>query len=167
MLSISTAGHDREGVGYEWFRLCQDIIAGKRIDTATLPIVYAADPSDDWTKVATFAKCNPSYPHCGITQETVEKMIVQAKNEPRRQNSYLQQRLNIWSGSQTAWLSQTKWDACGEEIDETRFHGMDAIVAIDYAFRGDLCCYVLLIEDNDKVYLLPRFFTPSSTVSPT
>lgn len=159
MLSISTAGHNRESIGYEQFTLAQNIIQGKVIDTTVLPIVYAADPSDDWKDIDTFARVNPSYP-VTIRKDVVEAKIAEAINEPRKLNTYLQQRLNVWSGAQTAWLSPIKWEECGEDFREEELYGSNAYVGIDYAWRGDLCSAVIAVERSAYVYLLPRFFTP-------
>lgn len=67
---------------------------------------------------------------------------------------------NQWVGHTDAWISQDKWDLCGQDLEEKDFYGEEVILSIDFARKYDLGAYALLIKRDDKIYVFPRFFIP-------
>src|ERR1017187_2603913 len=122
LISVSTAGFRRESIGYEQFCYASRVKSSEIIDTSFLPVVYQADPKEDWKSLETFKKCNPSY---GVTirENDVVSSLTEAINEPRKENSYKTLRLNLWTGSSIVWIGADKWAACGEDFEEEEFHG--------------------------------------------
>ena len=57
---ISTAGDNIHSIGYELFQKAKDLIDGRKTDPTIYPVVYAADPEDDWTDPEVWKKANPS-----------------------------------------------------------------------------------------------------------
>lgn len=50
---ISTAGDNIHSIGYELFQKAKDLLDGRKTDPTIYPVIYAADPEDDWTKPST------------------------------------------------------------------------------------------------------------------
>ena len=159
MVTISTAGFKRESIAFEQFEYCQKLLKGEIVDTAFLPVVYAASPEDQWDSLDTFKKVNPAY---GVTIEpqVITELIQEARNEPRKENAYKTLHLNLWTGSQAAWVNSVTWASLAEEFSEDQFHGCPVWCGIDYAYKHDLASYCLITEREGLLYLLPRFFCP-------
>src|ERR1019366_1014986 len=117
LFTISTAGYRSESIGYENFRYCKDIINGTKIDIHTLPVIYAANPKDDWKSLDTYKSCNPGY-GTTVNETTWKPLVTEAINEPRKAYSFKTEFLNLWQGSQAQWLPSDKWRDCSMEIDE-------------------------------------------------
>ena len=57
---ITTAGNDQNSICWELHQKALDILEGRKVDPTFLPIIYGADPSDDWTDPEVWKKANPS-----------------------------------------------------------------------------------------------------------
>ena len=61
---ITTAGDDTKSIGYEVHQKAKDILEGRKKDPTFYPVIYGAEPDDDWTDPKVWKKANPSL---GIT----------------------------------------------------------------------------------------------------
>lgn len=111
IMYLSTAGEDQESIAYEEYTYAKKLIHGAITDERCLPVIFEADPKADWRDIETARRANPSF---GITvpEEYYADQIVQAINEPRKQNAYKRLHLNLWTQQQTAWIPLEWWDAC-------------------------------------------------------
>lgn len=111
IVSITTAGYDRHSICYEQHDYARKVLAGVAEDTSFLPLIYAADESDDWTSPATWAKANPCL---GVTinEEEMAEACREAQESPAKENSFKRYRLNIWTEQDVRWLSLDRWDQC-------------------------------------------------------
>lgn len=57
---ITTAGTDTHSVCFEQHQKAKDLLAGKEVDPTFYPVVYGADPEDDWLDENVWRKANPS-----------------------------------------------------------------------------------------------------------
>src|SRR6266516_4425312 len=64
VVAITTAGYDRQSVCWEVHEYARQVRAGVIDDSSFLPVIYAAEPGDDWTDEAVWRKANPGL---GIT----------------------------------------------------------------------------------------------------
>jgi phage terminase large subunit-like protein len=108
---ISTFGQ-KQGYGWELWQHCEKVLDGTIEDPETLIVVYAADPDDDWTDPATWAKANPNFP-ISPKREYLEAECRAAQELPRKENDFKRYHLNIWTEQDVRWLPMDKWDACG------------------------------------------------------
>lgn len=108
---ISTFGEKR-GYGWELWQQCEKILDGTIDEPDTLVVVYAADPDDDWTDPAVWAKANPNYP-VSPKHEYLDAECRRARELPRLENDFKRYHLNIWTEQDVRWLPMDKWDACG------------------------------------------------------
>jgi phage terminase large subunit-like protein len=56
MLAITTAGYDRNSICWEQHEYAEKIIAGMVEDETFLPVIYSADPEEDWTSEKTWKR---------------------------------------------------------------------------------------------------------------
>lgn len=168
---ISTAG-TRDGYGFELWQECQRILSGDYEDDETLVVVYAADPEDDWTDPATWAKANPNL---GISPkvEYMQAECAKAQESPRRENDFKRYHLNIWTEQAVRWLPIERWDAGSVGSDwrtmATGLIGRRCFAGLDLSSTKDLTAYALVFPpDNeaDRWKVLVRAFVPEGTIEP-
>lgn len=154
----TTAQFDTSHLGFEQFQYCKELLAGTKIDTSILPIVYALDLEEDWTLEDNWIKVNPSM------GETVDisfyrEEYQKAKNLPNEEAAFRTLLLNQFYGSAKNWIPTTLWQENAEEFEEKDFYGMEAIVSIDASRKHDLTAVVVTVKKGDLIYIMPRFFS--------
>jgi phage terminase large subunit-like protein len=163
---ITTAGNDMHSIGYEIHSKAVDIIENRKTDSTFYPTIYAADEKDDWTKLDTWKKANPSL---GITVD-VEKLAIACENArqtPSEENSFKQLRLCLWVKQSVRWMPMEKWDKCSFVVDQIRLMGRDCYAGLDLSSTTDITALVLVfppIEDEDKYQILPFFWLPEESI---
>ena len=163
---ISTAGDNIHSIGYELFQKAQDIISGQKTDTTIYPVVYAADPDDDWTAPATWRKANPSM---GITfpESAIREACESAIQNPSEENVFKTLRLNIWTKQAVRWMPMEKWDKCAATIDPEALRGRPCYGGLDLSSTQDLTALVLVFPpfgDDEKYRVLPFAWVPEETI---
>lgn len=164
---ITTAGTDTHSICYEQHQKAEDIIAGRKHDPTFYPVIYGANPDDDWTDPEVWKKANPSL---GITVgiDKVEQACNSAKENPGEENAFRQLRLNQWVKQTVRWMPMDKWDACKADFDEKFLEGRVCYGGLDLSSTTDLTAFVLVfppVEDDDRYYILPYFWVPEDTMA--
>lgn len=174
-ITISTAGR-RSTVGWQFWDECEKIASGAIDDPETLVTTYAADPDDDWTDPATWAKANPNL-NVSVSLEYLEDACRQAQQLPRLENDFKRYHLNIWTEQDVRWLPMDKWRACDRSADgETdrwrrlfdELRGRPCWGGLDLASVEDitaLCWYFPRTLADDVPVLIWRFWVPADTVA--
>jgi len=165
-LFITTAGNDLNSIGYELHQKAVDIRDGKKIDHSFLPVIYAAEDSDDWTSPDTWAKANPSMGET-FPVEALARACESAKQNPAEENSFKQLRCCIWCKQSVRWMPLDKWDLCAFPIDEAELYGRVCYGGLDLSSTTDITAFVLVFpptDDCDKYQILPWFWLPEETL---
>lgn len=163
---ISTAGDNIHSIGYELFQKAKDILEGRKTDPAIYPVVYAADPEDDWTDPNVWKKANPSL---GITfpESALREACDSARQNPTEENVFKQLRLNIWTKQAVRWMPMEKWDLCAFPVDAERLRGCPCYAGLDLSSTQDLTALVLVFPptgEDDKYSILPFCWVPEETI---
>ena len=164
---ITTAGNDTNTICYEVHQKAQDILDGRKVDPTFYPVIYGAEPDEDWTDPEVWKKANPSL---GITVgiDKVEAACESAKQNPGEENSFRQLRLNQWVKQAVRWMPMEKWDACNTPVDMEALHGRPCYGGLDLSSTQDLTAFVLVFpptEDGEKYSILPFCWIPEETIS--
>ena len=170
---ISTAG-TQEGYGWELWQECQKILDGTIDDPETLVVVYSADPDDDWTDPATWAKANPNL-GVSLRHDYLETECRRAQESPRLENDFKRYHLNLWTEQAVRWLPMDLWRLCSEtpgDVDlwrdlPERMKGRTAFGGIDLASTTDIAARVLAFppeREGERWVYLPKFYVPEKTV---
>jgi phage terminase large subunit-like protein len=175
---ISTAGK-KGGYGEEVWEECQKILDGTIDDPETLVVVYAADPEDDWTKPATWAKANPNL---GVSKkmDALAADARRAQQLPRLENDFKRYHLNLWTEQAVRWLpidgiddegKHFGWDHCvgdfGWKELEAKLEGKRCFGGLDLSSTTDLSALVwwFPVQDGlEKPAVIVRFFKPSDLI---
>jgi phage terminase large subunit-like protein len=160
---ITTAGYDRASLCYDEWRYALAVLRGQEIDTAFLPVIYAADAADDWTAEATWRKANPSY---GVTlsADDFAADCHEAQRSPVQENAFKRYRLNLWTQQDVKWISEAAWDKCRGEWGAADTRKLPCWAGLDLAATTDLIAFALLWRGKDRSYLKTWFWCPQGAL---
>lgn len=163
---ISTAGDNINSIGYELFQKAKDLIDGRKTDPTIYPVVYAADPDDDWTSPETWRKANPSM---GVTfpESAIREACESAMQNPSEENVFKTLRLNIWTKQAVRWMPMDRWDLCNTPVDPEALRGRPCYAGLDLSSTQDLTALVLVFPPTtaDEPYsILPFAWVPEETI---
>lgn len=163
---ITTAGTDTHSICYETHQKAKDILEGRKIDPTFYPVIYGAEPDEDWTDPKVWKKANPSL---GITVgiDKVQAACLSAKQNPAEENAFRQLRLNQWVKQVVRWMPMDKWDSCEVRFDEEELEGRVCYGGLDLSSTSDITAFVLVFPptaDDEKYYVLPYFWMPEENI---
>lgn len=154
-IGLTTAGYDRHSLCWELHEHALRILAGEVTDPSFLPMVFSADPEDDWTDPAVWAKANPSL---GVTLKPayMEAECARAKMLPAYENTFRRLHLNQWTENETRWLRMEDWTACERELGD--LDGEPCFGGLDLGAKLDLNAFALWFPKQRA--LLCHFWLP-------
>jgi len=158
---MTTSDFERLSICNEKWDLARRVRDGLIADPAFLPVIYEAEPEDEWTDPEVWKKANPNL---GVSKslEYMEAECRKAQATPRYLNEFKRLHLNIRTGQATVWLPMEDWDACAGELDMDALAGRPCHAALDLSATRDTTALVLLFpEDGNAV--LPFCFVPQDT----
>jgi phage terminase large subunit-like protein len=163
---ITTAGDNQNSICWEVHQKALDIINGRKSDPTFYPVIYGADPEDDWTDPKVWKKANPSL---GITvsMDKVKAAFESARQNPAEENSFRQLRLNQWVKQAVRWMPMDKWDACAFAVDPELLRGRVCYGGLDLSSSTDITAFVLVFppeDEADKYTVLPFFWIPEDNI---
>lgn len=158
-VAITTAGFDKHSICYEQRTWAEKVRDGAVDDPEFLPVVYAAEPEDDWTAPETWRKANPNM-GISIREEDIAKECAKAKEMPGYENTFKRLHLDIWTEQETRWLSTAKWKKGDDDIPD--LSGEPCWCGLDLSTTTDITAFVMAFERaGGGRYLIPRFWIPS------
>ena len=163
---ITTAGTDTNSICYEVHQKAKDILEGRKVDPTFYPVIYGADPDDDWTDPKVWKKVNPSL---GITVpiEKVQDACESAKQNPAEENAFRQLRLCQWVKQSVRWMPMDKWDLCAFPVVPEELEGRVCYGGLDLSSTTDITAFVLVfppIEEDEPYHVLPYFWIPEDSL---
>lgn len=159
----TTAGFDRNSICWEYHEYAIKVRDGLISDEHFLPVIYAADPEDDWTSPVTWHKANPNI---GVTfsEEDLAKECKMAQEVSGYENTFKRLYLNIWTEQDVRWLRMDAWQKCKALFSETDFHKLPCYIGLDLSSTTDVTAMVLLFQKNEIIFSIPYFFVPKDNV---
>ena len=122
ILAITTAGYDRNSICWELHDYALKVRDGILDDPTFLPVIYAADPEDDWEDPKIWRKANPGL-GVSIKMDYLKEECRRAKESPAYQNTFRRLHLNQWTEQAVRWMEMAAWDACDGFVDEEELRG--------------------------------------------
>jgi len=163
---ITTAGNNRDSIGYELHTKAKDILAGKRSDPSFYPVVYSLDMDEDWTDERNWYKVNPSLGYT-VKIDRMRDAFNEALQNPADEVTFRWLRLNQWVGSSVAWIPDSIVAKGDEPIDMPSLYGRDCYAGLDLSSSEDITAMALMFPprtENEKYILLFRFWVPEETI---
>lgn len=181
---ISTAGV-KGSHGEEIWSECEALLTGDVEDPATMVVVYAAAPEDDWKDPAVWRKANPNFGK-SVKEDVFLEDFNRAKQLKRLEGDFKRYRLNMWTDQAVQWLPlddeddegrKYGWDHCvgprvwrapdGSRPLEDFLRGKRCFGGLDLSAVNDLSALVWYFPVQDGLpvpVLLPRFFKPKDLI---
>jgi phage terminase large subunit-like protein len=159
LLTITTAGFDRNSICYEQYSYAKKVRADWTIDPTFYYFLNEAEEDDDWTSPAVWAKANASW---GITinPEDFAQEFKEAELSNTKENSFRRYRLNQWTQQEMRWLKIEDWQACAV-APRNLLDGRECYCGLDLAATTDTTAFVAVFPDEDGTYdVLCRFWIP-------
>lgn len=157
----TTAGFDRHSICYEIWDYAVKVRDGIIEDAAFLPVIFAADPDDDWKSPATWRKAHPGL-GVSVQEDYFAAECAKAQAMPSYENTFKRLLLNMWTESDVRWMSMDSWDACGGELPDLT--GRDCFGGLDLSTTTDISCFTLAFPVDGTLYLLPFFWVPEDGI---
>lgn len=164
---ITTAGNDRNSIGYEVHQKAEDLLRGKKHDPSFYPVIYGIPDDADWSDEANWYKANPSLGHT-IDVEKVRTAFLSAKENPAEENLFRQLRLNQWVKQSIRWMPMETWAKCAVEVDPEKLKGRPCFGGLDLSSSTDITAFVLVfppVPGDDMYYIMPFFWIPEENMA--
>lgn len=159
---ISTAGYERTSLCFELYDHARKVRDGVVVDDALLPVIFEADPGDDWTLPATWRKAHPGI-DVSVPESYIAAECEKAKQIPSYENNFKRLFLNLWTEQATRWLSSEQWDRCESEMPD--LEGRECFGGLDLASTTDLAALALAFPIGKMVHLLVFFWCPQEGIA--
>lgn len=159
---ITTAGQPGVGYGWEMHEYAERVMAGEIEDPTFLSVIYAADPSDDWTDPETWKKANPNY-GVSVKAEYLASEVAKAQGNARRIGDFKRYHLNIWNDQVAGGLPMDKWDHPKvRPVSLDDLAGRPVWAGLDLSATTDLTALALVSpwDDGGGYDVLWRFWMP-------
>jgi phage terminase large subunit-like protein len=165
VLAISTAGDDRNSVGYQWWRDAELVIKNPSANPSFYGLIYAAKPDDPrgYGDPAVWREANPSM---GVTfrEEEFAADYQDACTDPRKLSKWLRYSLNVWSDSDDRWFHGDAWELCGA-LPPNPLEGRPCWVGLDLASNLDMTAAAFVFRSADGTYdVRMMYWVPEDTV---
>lgn len=171
MYAITTAGFNRQSLCYQLHDYTEKVLSGVFQDDSFFGVIYTLDVDEsgkleDWEDERNWVKANPNL---GISKklDNMREKAHKAANMPAALNSFLRLELNVWTQSETKWVSRIHWDACGDPVDAEGLRGRICYGGLDLSSNTDITAWVLIFPPagvNDKYQVLCRFWIPEDAM---
>lgn len=167
----STAGFKGRGYGWTMWEECQAIADGRLDDPASLVVIFAAAPEDDWSDEAVWRKANP---HLGISPklEYLRAEHAKAKDNPRLENDFRRYHLNQWTGQVVRWLPADKWAAGAPDPEAWKrraeeLRGRACFGGLDLSSTSDITALLWIfppVTEGERWKLVARLWVPAESI---
>lgn len=158
---MSTAGWDRNGIGYEEYTYARQVRDGIIDDPRLLPVIWEMPEDDDWTDERNWKKANPALDFV-FDIENIRAEFRKAVERPANENAFRMLRLNQWVSQETRFIPMRAWDACGAEPH--LFTGREWFGGVDLSTTTDLTAWVEIAFADGFCDINAHFWLPGAGI---
>ena len=165
IMAITTSGYDKQSLCFQMSEYATKVRDGIIKDDTFLPVLYRAEVEDNWKDEEVWKKANPGYGKI-IKEDYFKQQFKKAELTPSFQNTFKRLHLNIWTGSESLWISDEDYMMANiSPIAPEKLKGRDCFAGLDLASTRDISALVLIFPDEDENFdILPFFFVPEDKV---
>ncbi len=167
MIVASTSGRGQENLAWKTVEYAIRVQKGEIDDPATLPVIFMAEPGDDWQDEALWHAVNPGLAHGYPDLDAYRDKARKAQHSPFERDSSLQFNLNRWLDQTTSpFVEMPVWDEGAHEVDleDMEARQVPCWLGVDLSKNEDLTCVVAAFRDGDGYGLHPLFFCPEENL---
>lgn len=161
----STAQFRLDTLGREQYELAVKIKKDPSINPRYHSCIYEVpnETGKEWEDPAEWWKANPSIGHCIWEQSFIDEFQT-TKANPKAEYTFRVLALNQWMSGSSKWLATDVWNRCRATFNEDELVGYPTYFGCDFARKHDLCCYSIIVDKDEKLYVLTRTFLPSEDI---
>lgn len=164
ILGITTAGYVNDGIYDELIKRCTAVLNGTSDEERLLPILYIIDYPDKWDTVVEWHKSNPNL-GVSVSVDYLQEECKIAKYSNSKKAEFLTKYCNIKANNSLAWLTyEDVHNAMKRPITMEDFRGRYAVAGVDLSHTTDLTAAVILVEENDEINVLAKFWLPKNRI---
>lgn len=163
---ITTAGERPEGPGFELYKYARKVASGEIDDPSFLPVLFEADPADQWDDEAVWNRVMPGLRYGFPDVRALRDDVRMARELPAMRRAFETFHLNRWQdGAAAGWVDMAMFDEGGTPIDLDALAGRECWIGVDLSKSFDLTAIVACFRDDDGGYtVVPFAFLPEATV---
>ena len=163
-IAISTAGHNRNSIGWQWHQDAELVTAEPKANPTFFGKIYSAPVGSDYSLPAVWKQANPSLGKT-ITLKSFSDDYVDALTNPSKYSAFLRYRLGVWTEPDNRWFTADAWSACGDSPTPCT-DGRPVYVGLDLASSLDITAAIYLTPAADGSYdLEARFWIPEASAA--
>ena len=164
VISISTAGSDRNGIGWRWWQDCELVINDPKVNPTFYGLIYAAKDDDDHSSPEVWRKANPSM-GIAFPEDEFAADYQDAQTDPRKMSKVLRYSLNVWQAGDARWFQGDDWSKCGS-APLAPLAGRPCWVGVDLASNLDMTAAAFVFKEAGGSYSVEwKFWVPRETVA--
>lgn len=165
MIVASTAGRGHENLAWDYVSYAMKVQKGEINDPAMLPVIFAAEPTDDWEDQKLWMLVNPGMRHGYPDLPGMIDKAKKAKHSPSDLDNFKQYNLNIWAGNAaSAFVDMDLYDEGAGVIDLDALKGEPCWLGVDLSSSGDLTVVVAAFRHGEGYIVVPWFFCPKENL---
>lgn len=168
MIVATTAGRGQESLAWKTVEYAIKVQKGEIDDPATLPVIFMAEPEDDWTDEALWRAVNPGLAHGYPDIAGFRDKARKAEFSPFERDSFLQYNLNRWLDQSTSpFVEMHVYDkgAHPVDLDELEMVQAPCWLGVDLSKNEDLTVVSACWPDGDDGYQVwAWFFCPEENL---
>ncbi|MER9199669.1 terminase large subunit [Mesorhizobium sp. M0933] len=162
----TTAGVGTGGIGHELYSQAKDIASGKITNPSWLPIIYEAEPDDDWRDEHLWHQVNFALGTFkslrGLRNEALS-----ASTSLTSRREFERYHLNIWhEGTGDPWIDLGVYDQANAPFDIDDVAHLPCYIGVDAGQTSDLTAVVALFYDAEAraFYVVPFVWVPAASI---
>jgi len=164
VLTISTAGSDRNSVGYQWWTDAELVMKNPAANPTYFGLIYAAGNGDNFDDPATWRKANPSM-GIAFAEDEFRDDWQDSLTNPRKRTQWLRYSLNVWVESEDRWFAGDAWEKCDAGPSEPT-DGRRCWIGVDLSSNIDMTAAAIVFREPDGgVFVEWRYWVPRETVA--
>lgn len=166
----TTAPAGRDGVCFSEYKYAKDVASGEIEDATCLPVIFEADPDDDWMAEATWRKANPNL-GVSVRLDWLRQQCLKAQRLPREENSFKRLHLNIITEQVTRWIPMHTWRKLSGTPRGPEWwaslRGRKCYAGVDLSSTRDLTAAALVFPSDDGLWFdaIMRYWMPAKNVA--
>jgi phage terminase large subunit-like protein len=165
MVVITTAGRGQENIAFQVIDYARRVARGDIDDPATLPVLFEADPSEDWRSEDLWRTVNPGLADGFPDIEGMRQLAREAENRPSERDAFRQLHCNMWlDHSASPFVEMAVYDQGNHAIDLEDLEASQepCWLAVDLSSNSDLTVVVACWRNGvDGFQIWPWFFCPA------
>ena len=166
MVIATTAGRGQTNHAWETIQYARAVARGEVDDPSVLPILFEADPDEDWQDEAVWHRTNPGLVYGFPDLDGMRIAAREARTNPGKRDSFGQLHLNMWLEHSTSpFVDMAVYDRGSDPVDIETLEDAPCFLGVDLSTTTDLTCIVAAWRMDDGGYAIrPHYFIPGDNV---